>query len=81
MFDIIAQICIILLCMGGMLLVNDHRPALRRWGPVLGLLSEPFWFYITYTHHQWGIFASAFVYTFAWARGFYNAWIRKPCLN
>lgn len=74
--DIISQIAIIVLCMSASWLVNDHRPHIARFGPVLGLASEPFWFYTTYTHHQWGIFASAFVYTFSWSRGFYNHWIR-----
>lgn len=74
--DVISQV-FILLGMSAMFLVNDHRASWRRFGPVLGLMAEPFWFYTTYTHHQWGIFASAFVYTFAWGRGFYNAWIRK----
>lgn len=75
--DMFVQISILVLSLGGMFLVNDHRPQWRKFGPVLGLMGEPFWFYTTYTHHQWGIFASAFVYTFAWGRGFYNSWIRK----
>lgn len=59
------------------MLANDHRPNVRRFGPVFGLMSEPSWFYTTFIHHQWGLFAATFVYTFAWAKGFYNGWIRK----
>lgn len=71
----IPQVAIFVLCLGAMFLTNDHRPGWRRWAPALGLASEPFWFWTTYTHHQWGIFASAFFYTAAWARGFYHAWL------
>lgn len=50
----------------------------RRWGYVCGLCSQPFWFYTTYVHKQWGIFALAFFYAIAWIVGFYNHWIVKP---
>lgn len=72
----IPQIAIFVLCLGAMFLTNDNRAGWRRWAPVLGLASEPFWFWTTWQHQQWGIFASAFFYTAAWARGFYYAWIK-----
>lgn len=75
--NIAAQICVFVFGLTAVWLVNDPRPALRRWGPVSGLVSQPFWFYATITGHQWGIFAAAIVYTYLWARGFYYQWIRK----
>lgn len=73
----ISQIAIFVLGPLAVLLANDARPLWRRWAPVVGLLSQPFWFYATYCAHQWGIFAVAFLYTAAWARGFYYGWIKK----
>jgi hypothetical protein len=74
---LINQLGIFLFGMSAVLLVNDHRPGVRRWGPVLGLIAQPFWYYTAWTHEQWGIFASSFFYTASWARGFYNCWIRR----
>jgi len=78
MIDTICQIAIVLFCMSSIFIVNDPRPRVSRWGCLFGLMSEPFWFYTTYTHSQWGIFAASFVYAFSWARGVYHQWIRKP---
>lgn len=72
----IPQIGILLFGMVAIILVNDHRPKVRRWGPVCGLISQPFWFYESFSHGQWGIFACSFVYAASWARGYYNAWWR-----
>jgi len=58
-------------------MLNDHRPKMRRWGPVFGLLGQPFWMWSTFAAHQWGIFAMTFIYTGMSIRGFYNMWLRK----
>lgn len=58
-------------------LANDPRSWVKRWAPVVGLISQPFWFYATYHSRQWGVFAVSFLYTAAWLRGFYYAWIAK----
>jgi hypothetical protein len=49
----------------------------QRWGYVLGLCSQPFWFWTSWAHGQWGIFFLSLWYTYAWGQGFYNYWIRK----
>ena len=72
----LGQVGILVFGMTAVLLVNDPRPHVRRWGPVLGLIAQPFWFYETFLSAQWGIFLCSFVYTSSWARGFYHAWIR-----
>lgn len=76
MLDAVCQAAILVLCMTGIILVNSSRTERQRYACVFGLLSEPFWFYTTIAHHQWGIFAATFVYTFAWSRGFYNQWVK-----
>lgn len=73
----IAQLGILVFGMSAVFLVNDHRDSVRKWGPVLGLAAQPFWFYEAFTHGQWGIFACSFVYCYSWMRGYYNAWWRK----
>lgn len=55
-------------------LSQDKRENWRKWSPVFGMASQPFWFYATYTAEQWGIFALCFVYTLCWARGLKAYW-------
>lgn len=38
----------------------------------IGLLSQPFWFYTTYVHDQWGMCMATIWYTVCNARGMYN---------
>ena len=45
-----------------------------RWGYVLGLLSQPFWFWTTIAHQQWGLVAITAFYTYSWAQGAWNHW-------
>lgn len=44
----------------------------HRWGFVVGMVSQPFWLYATWTAEQYGIFALAIYYTFAWALGIHK---------
>ncbi len=48
----------------------------KRWGYVLGLCAQPFWFYTTWQAEQWGIFAISIWYAYSWANGIYNYWIK-----
>jgi hypothetical protein len=43
-----------------------------RWGFILGLAIQPFWFYTSFRHRQWGIFIASFFYAFGWAMGVYR---------
>lgn len=47
----------------------------RRWACAVGLLAQPFWFYMTWEAHQYGVFALCFLYTFSWLRGVWTHWI------
>jgi hypothetical protein len=53
---------------------KHHRDL--RWASVFGLLAQPFWFYQTYTHGQWGIFALSFAFTALYLKGFYIYWLK-----
>ena len=48
-----------------------------KYGYVLGLCSQPFWFYIGICEKQWGIVAVGCVYTYSWCLGIYNNWSKK----
>jgi len=44
----------------------------RKWrfvASLLGLAAQPAYFYTTWLHHQYGIFAMSFLYTGAWLYG------------
>ena len=69
----IEQIVIAVFGGAAVFLVGCKGPA-QRYGYLLGLLGQPFWFYSAWKAEQWGIFALAFWYTFSWARGLKNNW-------
>lgn len=72
----IEQIAIAMLGVTAVFLSQDHRADWRKYASILGLLGQPFWFYATWKAGQYGIFALCFLYTFSWARGFYNNWLK-----
>jgi len=49
----------------------------KRWGYILGLISQPAWVYTTIKHDQWGIFLLSLFYTYSWGQGVYNYWIKQ----
>lgn len=74
MSDLIAQLAILVLGPTAIVLANTQW---RKAAPVVGLMSQPFWFWTTIAHHQWPVLATCFIYTGAWAFGFYNLWIKR----
>ena len=50
---------------------------LNKYAPLLGLASQPFWFYTSWVHEQWGIFFLSFFYTYAWVVGVKNKWVGR----
>ncbi len=72
MWDLISQIAIGLFGISAIILVAKKN----KWGFVLGLISQPFWYITSYMNKQWGIFAHSLVYTFNWGFGIYE-WFFK----
>ena len=62
-----SQSAIFLGPIGAMLLGSGSR-----WGFVIGLATQPFWFYTSFRHRQWGIFIASIFYAFGWAIGVYR---------
>jgi len=68
MWETISQIAIAILGTLSIILIARKN----KWGLVLGLAAQPFWFITTYVNHQWGSFAVSFVYTVSWIYGIWN---------
>jgi nicotinamide riboside transporter PnuC len=66
--DVIAQVGIPIFGFSAMFLVARKN----KWGFVLGLLAQPFWFFTAYTHDQWGIILNSIVYSAIWVYGIYK---------
>jgi len=49
-----------------------RKNAWRKWGYLVGLASQPFWLYATWTGGQYGMFALSCWYVYAWAQGYWN---------
>lgn len=72
LWDEIAQVGIMFFGVTAIILVAKKN----KWGFVLGLLSQPFWFITSYLNQQWGVFILSAIYCFSWAFGIYS-WFYK----
>ncbi len=70
--DMIAQGAILVLSPLAMYMVSNKN----KWGFVVGLISQPFWFITTIIHQQWGVTALNVMYTTIWCNGVYT-WFKK----
>jgi hypothetical protein len=58
------------------LLFGFHEdPDVRKWEPVIALLGQPFWFYMSVRGRMWGVFFVAVLYSLAHSYGFYKLWL------
>ena len=73
MWDFIAQIFIFIFGTTSILLIARKN----KWGFVVALIAQPFWFFTTFVNHQWGAFIVSFVYTISWVYGLYEWFWRK----
>lgn len=72
MWDSVSQVGIALLGATSIVLVAKKN----KWGFVLGLLAQPFWFITSYLNGQWGVFLVSFIYSASWIYGIYE-WFLK----
>lgn len=71
-WDFIAQAGILIFGLSGTFLITRKN----KWGFVLALAAQPFWFLTAYLNDQWGVFFNSLVYTSLWIYGLYN-WFWK----
>jgi len=69
--DSALQIALAVLSIVAAYLVASDGPW-QRWGYVVGLTSQPFWFVATWRARQYGILLVAIFYTGAWVQGIAN---------
>lgn len=55
-------------------LAYSASPRARRWSPVAGLLSQPFWIAFAWTSDAWGLLALAAAYTAVYLVGAIKLW-------
>lgn len=72
MLDIISQIAIFVFGVTSLILITKKN----KWGFVIALLGQPFYFFTSYENKQWGLFLVTLVYTFIWAYGAHE-WFSK----
>jgi len=73
MLDQYIQMIIFILGVSALFMSQSKTPKERFIGCILGLCSQPFWFYTTFVNQQWGIFMACIFYTLSWLRGYLNA--------
>jgi nicotinamide riboside transporter PnuC len=73
MLDFIAQIGITVFGIIAILLVAKKN----KWGFVVGLASQPFWFITSYLNEQWGVFLLSIAYAGVWIYGIYEWFYKK----
>lgn len=78
--DYLCQILIMILGGFSIWLISLNNK-FSKWGFVFGLISQPFWFYTSIKHSQWGIIAISVWYTFCYCQGIYNFFFKNVGKN
>ncbi len=50
----------------------------NKWGFVVGLFVQPFWFYTSIINKQWGVFFATVLYTLSFLYGIREWFFRQP---
>lgn len=74
MWDKVSQIAIVLLGAGAIILIAKKN----KWGFVVGLISQPFWFVTAIANEQMGVFIVSIIYTVSWIFGIFEWFWKKP---
>jgi len=72
MIDMIIQIGILATGVPAIYLLNTGR----KFGSLIGLVGQIFWFAMAIRTQQWGVFALCVLYTYSWACGV-KAWLNS----
>lgn len=73
--DTMTQLGILALSGTGIWLVGRPEPW-RRWGYILGLSAQPFWFYMSCTPEMWGVAVLTLFCSYGWAQGVWFHWVK-----
>lgn len=72
----IVQAMILICSIGALVLFGTKK--YYKFGFIVGLCGQPFWFWTTWHAEQWGIFAGSIIYTCLHIKGMWTHW-RKTC--
>lgn len=72
----IDQLAIMLTGVSAAWILNGPEGGYRRYACLIGLAGQPFWFWSTWSHGQWGMFIVTAGFTLAYLRGVWLTWIR-----
>ena len=75
--ELVSQIVIAVFGAVAVALLAQKNSKWRRWGYIVGLLSEPAWLYTSIHNRQWGIVLLCFWYGSFYLVGIYNHWVKK----
>jgi len=56
-------------------LSQSRHASCRRWACVVGLLGQPYGFYVAWQGAQWGLASVCVLYSLAWLKGFWVHWL------
>jgi len=73
--DIICQVGVVTFGCAAIWFVS-RKERWSRWGYILGLFSQPVWFYTFGKHKQWGMLLLSVWYLYSWSQGVWNYWIQ-----
>lgn len=73
---ILDQVGIVVCGATAIMLANSKVEARRRCACLFGAAAQPFWFWTTARHAQWGILAISVIYAFSWFKGVWQWWIQ-----
>ena len=74
-FDQIVQTAIALLGPTAIWLSQSRSVRFQRWACIVGLASQPFWFWAVWDSGQWGVAVVAVVCALAWLKGLWVHWL------
>lgn len=73
--DQFVQTAIALLGPTAIWLSQSRSVRFQRWACIVGLVSQPFWFWSVWSSGQWGVGVVAVVCALAWLKGLWVHWL------
>lgn len=76
-FLIIIVEIMIFVCGAGSIILLNLNNKYSKYGAVIGLIGQPFWFISAVRGESWGIVAASVMYSVSYCVGIYSFWLRK----
>ena len=72
----IVQVLLSIFSLCSLFCITRDKENVRKYAPIFGLLSQPFWIYSTYCASQFGMFILSFIYTLIWISTLIKMWFK-----